>query len=217
MLAFGALIWIWLHPDEAARRPLTKEQQPTTAPDSGSTAAAPPEARSAASTPHPGLTEFTGFRDWARSYLSAPSDQREAMLAKGPELASAHIGERMLWNPTAAASEDPDRDGISNLLEFLLGGIPIGTNSSDTSILPGGVLTDTAFVFTFRQSRTAAQDLSTVIETSSTFAASDWAPVANESIKTEDIGNLTDLVTATIPRLPGAGNFFVRLKGEPRN
>ncbi len=120
-------------------------------------------------------------------------------------------------NPNAAGDEDPDRDGISNLLEFLLRGIPIGTDSSDTSILPDGVLTDTAFVFTFRQSRTAAQDLSTLIQTSSTFAASDWTPVAIEHIRVDDIGNLTDLVTATIPRLPGARNFFVRLKVEPKN
>lgn len=120
-------------------------------------------------------------------------------------------------NPNAAADGDPDRDGTPNLLEFLLKGIPTGPNSSDTSILPDGVLTDTAFVFTYQQSRTAAQDLSTLIETSSTFAASDWTPVAVEHIRIDDIGNFTDLVTATIPRLPGTGNFFVRLKVEPKD
>jgi hypothetical protein len=119
-----------------------------------------------------------------------------------------------IGNPNAGAGEDPDRDGISNLLEFLLKGIPTGPNSSDTSILPKGVLTDTDFVFTFQQSRTAAKDLSTLIESSSTFAASDWTPVAVEHIKIEDIGNLTDRITATIPRVPGTGGFFVRLKVE---
>ncbi len=120
-------------------------------------------------------------------------------------------------NPNAAAGEDPDHDGISNLMEFLLRGIPTGINSSDTSILPEGILTDTAFVFTFRQSRTAAQELSTLIETSSTFASTDWTPVAEELIHIEDLCDLTDFVTATIPRPSGAGNFFVRLKVQPKD
>jgi hypothetical protein len=117
-------------------------------------------------------------------------------------------------SPGAAPGEDPDYDGIPNLLEFLLRGIPSGPASSDTSILPRGTRTDTAFIFTFLRSRTAALEISSLIETNPSLSNASWSPVAIEQITVEDIGNLTDRVTATIPISQGAGNLFVRLRVE---
>ena len=119
-------------------------------------------------------------------------------------------------SPTAAPDEDPDFDGVSNLLEYFLGGLPTGVGSADTSILPTCSVTDTTLTFTFRRARSANQEFFTVIETTSTLEENGWTSVANENIEVEDIDTLTELVTATLPRVPGADRLLVRLKVESK-
>ncbi|MGL5019046.1 MAG: hypothetical protein ACRDBP_12995, partial [Luteolibacter sp.] len=115
-------------------------------------------------------------------------------------------------DPNAAPDADPDFDGIVNTLEYVLGGIPAGVGASDTSILPTCSMTDTAMIFSFRRNKSASQQFFTTIEATSTFAEGDWTPVANENIEVEVIDTLTELVTATIPRVLGTDRLLVRLK-----
>ena len=115
-------------------------------------------------------------------------------------------------NPDAAPGADPDFDGVVNLLEFFLGGIPIGADASNTSILPTCSKSATSLVFQFRRSKTASQEFSTVVETTSALLQNNWVPVASENIVVQSIDTFTDLITATIPLVPSADSSFVRLK-----
>ncbi len=115
-------------------------------------------------------------------------------------------------SPDANPGADPDMDGVANLLEYVLGGVPIGPGASDTSILPTCVKTETSLVFKFHRTKTATQEFSTVIESSSILMPNDWTPVSNENVTVESIGSTSELVTATIPLAPSAGKLFVRLR-----
>lgn len=115
-------------------------------------------------------------------------------------------------NPDAAPDADPDFDGVVNLLEYYLGGTPFGPGSFDASILPTTLKTATTLVFQFRRTKTAALELSTVIESTSTLSPNDWLPVANEMITVESIDTTTELVTATIPLAPVDDSLFIRLR-----
>lgn len=117
-------------------------------------------------------------------------------------------------SPNAAPGEDPDFDGIVNLLEYVLGGIPAGPGASNTSILPTHFKTETSLVFKFYRTKTATQEFSTTIETTSSLSQVDWSPVANENISVQSIDPLKELVTATIPVGPLPAATFVRLKAQ---
>jgi hypothetical protein len=54
--------------------------------------------------------------------------------------------------------QDADGDGIKNVLEYVLGGIPVGAGSADTSILPAPSLTDDDLALTFRRSDISEND-----------------------------------------------------------
>ena len=118
--------------------------------------------------------------------------------------------------PNTAPGEDPDSDGIVNLLEYILGGIPVGPGSADTSILPTYSRTESAFVFSFHRTKSATLEFSTIVETSSTFAGNDWASVDNTNIAIQNIDSITELVTATIPLVSPVDKCFVRLKVQPK-
>ncbi|MGL5019802.1 MAG: Calx-beta domain-containing protein [Luteolibacter sp.] len=115
-------------------------------------------------------------------------------------------------DPNAAPDSDPDFDGIVNTLEYVLGGIPVGASASDPSILPMCSMTDAAMIFSFRRTKSSSQQFFTMIEATSTFAEVDWTPVASENVEVEVIDTLTELVTATIPRVLGTDRLLVRLK-----
>jgi hypothetical protein len=105
---------------------------------------------------------------------------------------------------------------IVRLLEYVLGGIPVAPGSSDSSILPKFSVTDTTLTFSFHRSKSAAQRFFTIIESTSTLADNDWTSVANRNIEVQSIDTLTELVTATIGRTPGANRLLVRLKAESK-
>jgi hypothetical protein len=108
-------------------------------------------------------------------------------------------------SPTA----DPDGDGISNLMEFALGGAPM---ASSQTILP--TLTKSAgdFVFEYDSSAGALASIIEVVEYGSDLSG--WTPVAvpttSAGIVTITPSGPTDHVTVTIPSQ--GTQIFVRLK-----
>ena len=117
-------------------------------------------------------------------------------------------------------TQDPDNDGISNLLEFVLGGDPL---ASDPSILPVAVLTPTDFIFTFKRADDSLAEVTLTFQYGSSLTG--WTPVpvlatsspadANGVIVDVNPGSPTtnpDVITVTVPRsLAPGGMLFGRL------
>ncbi len=114
------------------------------------------------------------------------------------------------------ATLDPDNDGISNLLEFILGGNPL---TSDTpSIMPALTLDASNFYFTFnRADESEAQTVQTFQYGTN---LTGWSDVTIGAISvlpvvsiTENAGAAPDTVVITIPRSNAVGGkLFGRLK-----
>ena len=97
------------------------------------------------------------------------------------------------------AAQDPDQDGISNLLEYALGGAPLG---SSQSILPQGAVTGGNLVFTFKRSDASEIDTTQVVQYGSDLAG--WTDVnigaASAGVVTiVENADAEDDVTVTIP------------------
>ncbi len=119
--------------------------------------------------------------------------------------------------------DDPDMDGIANLLEFILGGNPL---AMDTSILPAAEVTETDFVFTFNRSDESEEastqtfqwgtDLTTWNDVA--IGATSSGPDGNGvTVTIVENGGDPDTVTVTVPRTNSAsGKLFGRLAaGQP--
>jgi hypothetical protein len=106
-------------------------------------------------------------------------------------------------------SDDPDHDGIPNIIEFLLDGNPlVGSHAND----PTFALVGNHATFTFRR-RDDAKYLNPVVEFS-TDLSGPWTPVTdgvNGTIGVADNGAAPDTVTVSVPRdkIP---RMFLRLK-----
>jgi autotransporter-associated beta strand protein/T5SS/PEP-CTERM-associated repeat protein len=113
-------------------------------------------------------------------------------------------------------NDDPDQDGIDNLMEYVLGGNP---NSANTAIVPSGSKTGEDFILTFNRADVALAggDVAISVEygddlngwTAVTVPASD-STVSGVAFAITD-GSPNDTVTATIPT-GGANHFFARVK-----
>ena len=100
-------------------------------------------------------------------------------------------------------NDDPDNDGVSNLLEYVLGGIPAGAGSSDPSILPVQTLTATDLELAFNRSTASLGDVSVHVETSTDLSIWTPGPVITD----------TGAVTVQIPRAGELnGKIFGRIK-----
>jgi len=116
--------------------------------------------------------------------------------------------------------DDADFDGIPNLLEYVLGGVPVGPGASDTSILPQQSLTATDLVFTFRRSDISENDVTLKVQWSGTLGVwNDFATIgAGDALPAVDVTEDSptpeiDTVQVTIPRSTGnGGRLFVRLQ-----
>lgn len=114
-------------------------------------------------------------------------------------------------------NQDPDFDGISNLMEYVLGGIPFGPGAANTSILPVlEELTENDMIFTFNRSDDSIGDTVQIVQIST--GLDGWANFA--TIGTETAGAVAiapngedpDLVSVTIPRSNEEnGKLFARL------
>jgi hypothetical protein len=106
-------------------------------------------------------------------------------------------------NATAAA--DPDGDGVSNLIEFALGGNPSAPGQFP---LPALDMPDAATLgFTFHR---ATGDVRYLVESSTTLAADSWTPEYTIE-KAADPASIGQDVTIEVP-LSGATRKFLRLR-----
>jgi hypothetical protein len=109
------------------------------------------------------------------------------------------------------ANADPDRDGVANLLEWVLDGDP---GSSDASIQPFARISDGDLIFTFRRRDDSEQSMIRQIVQHGT-DLTHWTDLVigamgGSGYAVEESGASPDLITVT---LPAAGNSqrFVRL------
>ncbi|MCW1885246.1 autotransporter-associated beta strand repeat-containing protein [Luteolibacter flavescens] len=115
--------------------------------------------------------------------------------------------------------QDPDGDGISNLMEYVLGGVPVGAGASDRSILPTHAVTADSLVLTFRRSDASENDVTLKVQWSSdlgtwndfaTIGAGDALPAVDVTEDSPTAG--LDTVVVTVPKsLSTTGKLFVRL------
>ena len=132
------------------------------------------------------FTALVGYASWA----SAPAQGLSAGVNDGP-------------------ADDPDHDGIANLLEFALGGAPL---VSWQAMLP--VLTQAAgvWVFEYERSHAALSATTQVVEYGSGLTG--WTAVPIPAVSNGNVtitpGNLSDHVKVTLPAQEAYG--FVRLK-----
>jgi hypothetical protein len=107
--------------------------------------------------------------------------------------------------------DDPDRDGFSNLLEYVLGGEPM---VSSQAIQPKLTFTGGVWVFSYDRSHPAKSSTTQVVEYGSDLTG--WTPL---TIPTDSAGAVivtpgtsSDRVEVSIP--PQGANGFVRLKAS---
>lgn len=114
-------------------------------------------------------------------------------------------------------ADDPDRDGLSNLLEYMLGGNPLASSSSVT---PHLMVDPTNFVFTFTRNTDSKSDVILNFEYGTGLSA--WTAVAVGSgnsgpdangVSVNVAAGSPEIITVTVPRaLSGSGKLFGRLK-----
>jgi hypothetical protein len=106
-------------------------------------------------------------------------------------------------------SADPDGDGVSNLMEFALGGAPM---VSSQVILPALTKPAGSWLFEYERSDAAQASTLQVVEYGSDLTG--WTPVTipttSAGIVTITPGSPSDHVTVTLP--VGGSSKFVRLK-----
>ncbi len=113
----------------------------------------------------------------------------------------------------ATASGDPDSDGVSNLLEYVLNGIP---NIANSAILPLPSITATHYVFTFTQREESAATTTQTFEYSPTLSG--WTSVNITAPTGPEVAFGTSAsgarsVTISTPKASGPnGSLFGRLK-----
>lgn len=103
-------------------------------------------------------------------------------------------------------NDDPDFDGISNLLEFVLGGIPAGAGAADPSILPAQSLTPTTLVLDFDRDELSDGDVTLKVQWSNDLAT--WGSPNEVTVGAASAGIVTvtengaapDTIQVAIPR-----------------
>ncbi|MGC4014723.1 MAG: autotransporter-associated beta strand repeat-containing protein [Luteolibacter sp.] len=111
-------------------------------------------------------------------------------------------------------NQDPDHDGISNLLEFVFGGDPL---SASSTIVPSSSLDASNLTFHFTRSDASKADTTLVVEWGTDMAT--WTDIAIgehssvDGVVTVTDGSPDDDIVVTIPRSNASdGRLFVRLK-----
>lgn len=110
----------------------------------------------------------------------------------------------------SGALDDPDRDGISNLMEFSLGGAPMASSSA---ILPTLSKVAGGWVFEYNRSDLSQIGTTQVVEYSNDFIV--WTSILIPEVSDNGViitqGNLSDTVKVPIPAVVGKPTF-ARLK-----
>jgi autotransporter-associated beta strand protein len=101
-------------------------------------------------------------------------------------------------------NDDPDSDGVSNVMEFILGGLPLSNNSA---ILPTASRVGDDFVFTFQRSDLSEYDR--VLNVQVTHDLTTWTNIAIQSasstsgtatVSIAENGSASDTITVTVPQ-----------------
>jgi autotransporter-associated beta strand protein len=116
-----------------------------------------------------------------------------------------------------AATGDSDKDGINNLLEYVLNGDP---SVASNSILPSSAVTQSAFEFTFTRRSDSKNDTTLTFQYGSTLSG--WTDVTvpslsgtvnSATVTVTANGNSADTVKVSVPKsLAVGGKLFGRLK-----
>lgn len=165
------------------------------------------------------IAKWTGTRTGTFTVVDQPSGydvvyddtNKEVQLVRTAGYASWLLDYPGLADTTAGG--DPDKDGVANLLEYILGGNPGVSNSS---IVPTGGIEGADYVVRFKRSDASESDTTQILQWGTDLDA--WndisinpSPAAN--VEVEENGAADDDITVTIPR--GANTkFFVRLKAN---
>lgn len=108
----------------------------------------------------------------------------------------------------AADMEDPDHDGIPNIIEFATHSNPLQPNPSPgTPDISGNQL-----VFTYPRAKEAIGAVTVVVEWSTTLETGSWQIATQEFVLTDD--GIVQTVQVTIPAVSG-GKCFARLHVIP--
>lgn len=113
-----------------------------------------------------------------------------------------------LDDPTHDA--DPDGDGLPNLVEYVIGGNPL---SSDSGIRPSQTFSGNNLVFRYKRNVASRSTTTQTVQWSPDMKTWTDIPISLNSLPPVIVnsnGNLPDDITVTIPRVPGS--MFVRLK-----
>lgn len=118
--------------------------------------------------------------------------------------------------PKREKAADPDNDGMSNLLEFVLNGNP---GVSDTSVAPVLDATTSDFVFSFTRRDDSEAGSTLLFQYGSNLAGWTSAPIGAASSVTGDAtitvtqGATTDAITVRVPKtVAPSGTLFGRLQ-----
>ena len=135
----------------------------------------------------------------------------------GPSAGSGYAAWATTMKLTAAnngANQDPDSDGISNLMEYVLGGDPL---AASTSILPVQTSDATHIYLSFSRSVASKSDTTQFVQWSTDLSTWTSIPVGSASAGAVNVvtnGSNPETVTVTIPRsnAGAGGRLFTRLQ-----
>jgi hypothetical protein len=117
----------------------------------------------------------------------------------------------------AAADVDSDGDGISNGLEFVLGGNPSSPEVNPNGLMPTITRTGNTMKFIYRRTDASSANYAMRVETNANPATNSWVSTADNPynpqvlVESDGFGPGVDKVTVTISTV-GAAKLFARLK-----
>jgi autotransporter-associated beta strand protein len=125
----------------------------------------------------------------------------------------AFIAGTTLQGADALPKADPDFDGLSNLIEFVVGANPQVSSQAEVPTMVRDTLTG-SFVFTFRRT-TASASVNPLVEYSTGLVGGSWSPASGQPGVTTVVtpgGPGVEIVVVTLPStLAADGKLFARL------
>ncbi len=113
--------------------------------------------------------------------------------------------------PTGTASDDYDKDGVSNGIEYVLGGL---SSTNDLGKLPAVSTSGGNFIFTFQRKQNTAADTTVKIDVSTTlvswpsvYTVSTTTATSTAGVTVTDNLDGTDTVTLTLTQAPDVAKF----------